>query len=190
MNKILARILFVATLAASSSLLAHPGHGLEAFHDGFLHPIFGADHLLVALAVRMWAASAYGSWMRVVAFLLGMSAGFLAGTFGLNLPLVEQGIFLSLLVLGLFLMTDLSLRAFASTLTLFAFGIFHGNAHGVELAQVFNISAFVGLILATAMLHIAGIAVIRLLQSKLVLERAVFAQRCVGALFMGAAAWL
>lgn len=51
------RLNLAVTLLLTSSLVsAHPGHGLESAYAGFMHPLTGWDHLLVMLAVGVWAA--------------------------------------------------------------------------------------------------------------------------------------
>lgn len=46
----------VAALA-SSPAFAHPGSAAHTFADGMAHPLTGADHLMVMIAVGLFAAT-------------------------------------------------------------------------------------------------------------------------------------
>jgi hypothetical protein len=57
---------------------AHTGAGaVHGFGDGLLHPLMGVDHVLVMLAIGLWAALRGGRalWLLPVSFLLMMAAG-------------------------------------------------------------------------------------------------------------------
>ena len=63
-------ILTGATLLSAPLLAqAHPGHG-GGLANGFTHPLFGWDHLIVMLAVGIWAAQQGGRslWRLPVVF--------------------------------------------------------------------------------------------------------------------------
>ena len=47
--------LFLFPIVAS----AHYGNGLLHFHDGFIHPLTGWDHILAAMAVGIWATTTW-----------------------------------------------------------------------------------------------------------------------------------
>jgi urease accessory protein len=92
-------------------------------------------------------------------FVLVMAAGAVLGMARLPLPLVEFGIAASVIVLG-------SIVAFARGAPIAVavgivglFAIFHGHAHGTEMALNAAGGAYAaGFLLATALLHLAGIA--------------------------------
>ena len=160
-------VMGIAALAVSASASAHPGHGeITGFVAGFSHPLLGLDHVLAMLAVGMWAAqSRHGGkanvvWRAPLAFIAAMLAGALLGLSGVSVPFVEPLIAASVLVFGLLV----SLRARASLAVLplvAAFAVFHGIAHGAEFspggASVATWMA--GFTLATALLHITGVAI-------------------------------
>ena len=83
----------------------------------------------------------------------------MVGILGVPLPGVEIGIAASAIVLGL--MVALAARpplAIAAVLV-GAFAIFHGHAHGAELPPGADAVAFsVGFVVATGLLHLAGIS--------------------------------
>ena len=81
---------------------------------------------------------------------------------GLNLPALESGIAASVLALGLAVALavrpPLSLAVAATAL----FALFHGVAHGLELPEMSSPWAYAaGFVVATAVLHAAGYAVVR-----------------------------
>lgn len=146
----------------SKLALAHPGHGLSnGFASGFMHPLLGWDHLLMMLAVGVWAASIGGKvrWQLPLTFVSTMLVGALLGAAGITLGGVESTIAAGLLALGIVLLTRLAINR---TLQLFftaLFALMHGLAHGVELSQGSLSSMMMpllGMLLATAGLHGLG----------------------------------
>lgn len=147
-------------LLASSAAFAHAGHaGEQGFWAGFLHPFTGADHLLAMLAVGIWSAmTARHVWTAPLAFVSLLLVGaLLVSSTGLGFPLLEPMIAASLLVIGLMLAmrARLPLAAGAGIIGLFA--LFHGAAHGAELALAHPVAALSGMALGTALIHFAGI---------------------------------
>ena len=64
---------------------AHVGHGIAGgFGSGFLHPIFGWDHVIAMVAVGMWGAflGAPAIWVLPVVFPLVMAIGNTTGKGG------------------------------------------------------------------------------------------------------------
>jgi hypothetical protein len=90
--------------------------------------------------------------------------GRLLGFEGLNLPALESGIAASVLALGLAVALavrpPLSVAVAATAL----FALFHGVAHGLELPDMSSPGTYAaGFVVATAALHAAGYAVVRVL---------------------------
>lgn len=153
------RILVGSLLAASSSLAwAHPGHGLNSAYAGFLHPLTGIDHLLVMLAVGLWAAKIGGRacWQLPLTFMLVMIIGAIGGYLGLGFNGVETAIAASVMAMGVLLAISLPLNAWLRMGLVALFALFHGLAHGTELSQHSNLPVLLGMLLATAMLHFSG----------------------------------
>ena len=72
-----------------------------------------------------------------------------------------------------------------------AFGLFHGNAHGSEIAQ--DISALhyaIGFALATSLLHGAGVAFVLVLEKYFKPSQTALAVRAFGSLTLASAALL
>jgi len=158
------RTLPLSLIALLPSLAqAHPGvpghsHG---FVNGLGHPITGLDHLCAIVAVGLWAAQRGGRalWLVPLTFVSVMLIGGILGTDGINVPYVEQGIAASVLVLGIFIAAAIRLPLAASMVIVGLFALFHGYAHGAEMPG--NVSGFaygIGFIVATASLHLSGIA--------------------------------
>ena len=89
-----------ALVAATAPAFAHldpAEHG--SFAAGISHPLFGLDHVLVMLAVGLWAASLGGRAMVIVpaSFVGAMGLGFAAAIAGMPLPFVEPVILASII---------------------------------------------------------------------------------------------
>ncbi|HET7836965.1 MAG TPA: HupE/UreJ family protein [Variovorax sp.] len=159
-----AALLLIAALPLPA--LAHTGvdaglhHGFAA---GFLHPFTGADHLAAMVAVGLWSALAARRWPDLLAapaaFALMLPGGALLGMAGVQIPAVESSIAVSLLVLGLLVMTRLHLPASKAGLVVGLFALFHGHAHGRELAGGADVAwALGGMFAASLLLHGSGVA--------------------------------
>lgn len=122
---------------SSSEAWAHPGHGAAAgFMSGFAHPLGGLDHVLAMTAVGLWAGS-LGRQAIIglpVSFLGAMALGFWAALMGSGVPLIEVGITASVLGLGLAVLLNLQPSLILAAGTCGIFGVFHGYAHGSEIA--------------------------------------------------------
>jgi urease accessory protein len=162
----------VALLALTPALAqAHPGHvGAHSFMGGFNHPLSGFDHILAMIAVGLWAAQLGGRAMYLVpaAFVSLMTLGGAMGMAGIHLPMVETGILVSILVLGLLIAAAVRLPTAAGMAIVGLFALFHGHSHGTELpAAATGVTYAIGFILATALLHACGIGLGLLAQKKL-----------------------
>lgn len=148
----------LATLVLPLAALAHAGAdagGHHGFAGGLAHPFTGLDHLAAMLAVGLWSGlSARRVWVAPFAFAGLLLVGALLAGAGLALPAVEPMIAASLLVLGLLLATRQAMPAGMAALLVGGFALFHGAAHGGELSGG---AALAGMVLATALLHAAGL---------------------------------
>src|SRR5215211_5151878 len=93
----------MAVVVGPSVAQAHVGMG--PVHDmlhGLQHPLTGLDHVCAMLAVGIWAAQLGGRsvWALPMSFVALMTAGGVLGVTEVYLPLVEPGIVVSLIVLG------------------------------------------------------------------------------------------
>ena len=153
----------VALVVSARPASAHTGLPARSALDGLLHPLTGPDHLLAMVAVGVLAASVSNrrvAWMTPIGFVLGMIAGGVAGMIGLQLPGVEVVIALSVIVLGLLIVTMKDNAGPWLPILAGAFGAIHGHAHGAELpASAVSLAYVAGFVLATAALHLSGTAI-------------------------------
>jgi urease accessory protein len=151
-----------ALIALTGAAAAHTGHGeTSGFVHGFAHPVGGLDHVLAMVAVGLYAALLGGRalWLVPASFVGVMAIGGALGIAGAAVPLAEIGIALSVVVLGLAVAFRISLPTLAATALVGFFAIFHGHAHGAEMPQdVSGYASAAGFMLATALLHAAGMA--------------------------------
>ena len=156
-----AAVVALLTLFTVSSAAAHTGEGLAGgFGGGFVHPLLGPDHIAAMLAVGLWGTflGAPALWLLPVAFPLVMAMGGVLGILGVPLPGIEIGIAVSAVVLGLMVALAAKPHIAVAAILVGAFAIFHGHAHGTELPAGANALAYaLGFVVATGLLHLAGI---------------------------------
>jgi urease accessory protein len=176
MNNIaLGSLLALGLAALCIPAQAHTGHGLIAdFAGGALHPVGGIDHLLIMLAVGLWAARLGGRamWLLPASFLAMMAAGAWLTYQGLGLAEPETAIRASLLAVGAALVSGVGLKPLPAAALVGVFALFHGAAHARELAAGDDALAYgLGFLATTAALHgaglVAGCLVTRRLQAAL-----------------------
>ena len=162
----LPRLLLTLTAALPLAAAAHTGveaHAHPAFLAGFLHPLSGVDHLAAMVSIGLWSAlAARRAGPALLAGPLGFAAmllvGAVLGMLGVQLPAVEPMIAASLLVSGLLVITRWRLSGGAAALLAGGFALFHGLAHGQELAGNMNAAfALAGMLSATVLLHASGL---------------------------------
>jgi urease accessory protein len=162
MRSALPRTLAAVLILAPSTAFAHTGPGYaHGFADGFAHPFGGLDHILAMITVGIlaWQLGGRAIWLVPASFVSLMAIGGMLGMAGEPLPWVELGIAASVVVLGT--MVALGVKAPLATAMgiVGLFAIFHGYAHGSEMPLDASGGAYAaGFILATALLHVVGIA--------------------------------
>ena len=156
------------TTAATLTLIptaafAHPGIGdAHGFVQGFAHPLGGLDHILamVTVGIFAWQLGGRAVWLVPASFVLAMAAGGVLAMLGVSVPLVELGIALSVIVLGAVVALGVKAPLAIAMGLVGLFAIFHGHAHGTEMPLDASGGAYgAGFVLATALLHIVGIAI-------------------------------
>jgi urease accessory protein len=156
----------LATALTSGLALAHPGtdpHQHVGFVSGFLHPFTGLDHMAVMVAVGLWSALVarqLGAAMLwgPLGFANLLLVGAALGMQGFEVPAVEPMIAASLVVTGMLVVSRLKLQGIWAAALVGVFAVFHGLAHGYELAD--NVQAFqtlAGMVTATLVLHTMGL---------------------------------
>lgn len=153
----------VVLLCAAGPAAAHSEAGSLAggFGSGLMHPVGGPDHVVAMVGVGLWGAflGAPAIWVLPVVFPLVMAVGGLLGLLGLPLPGVEIGIAGSAVVIGGMVAAKARPPLLLAAAIVAAFAIFHGHAHGTELpASASPLAYSLGFVVATGLLHVAGIA--------------------------------
>jgi urease accessory protein len=168
MKKILSLFSCFLLLLLPTTAFAHVGAGTTSrFAHGFNHPIAGLDHLLAMVAVGLWAAQIGGRavWAVPATFVLVMGMGGILGMSHVGLPLVEQGILGSVLILGVLIAAAVRLPLMASVAIVALFALCHGHAHGTEMPDsISGLSYGLGFILATSLLHFSGLGLGMMIQ--------------------------
>jgi urease accessory protein len=155
---------FAAFAVSAGPALAHTGQHLHdhgALEAGALHPLTGADHLAAMVAVGLWAAALGGRAALAVpaTFLAVLTIGAVFAWTGLALPAVEPMIAVSVAVLGLATAFAVRLPTGLAAALVGLFALFHGHAHGAEMPTMAEPIVYgLGFLLATAVLHGAGLA--------------------------------
>jgi urease accessory protein len=151
-------------LALPSLALAHTGAGpTHSLVHGFMHPLSGLDHLLAMLAVGLWAGQIGGRsvWLLPVTFVGAMVAAGALGVAGVGLPAVELGIAVSVLVLGALIAAAARPALLLGAGAVAVFALFHGYAHGSEMAATATAVYYgAGFAATTALLHAAGVGLV------------------------------
>ena len=149
-------------LIATEPVLSHSESGVAGgCVAGFTHPLYGPDHLLAMVAVGLWGAFLGRPLIYIlpVVFPTVMAGGAILGMAAFELPPVELGIALSVLLLGLLTAAAKSLPIWAASAIVACFAIFHGFAHGQELPATADPAGYsAGFVLSTGLLHLLGIS--------------------------------
>ena len=160
---------------APAAALAHSGHdGAGGLVHGFVHPVTGIDHVLAMIAVGVLAAQ-YGDralWLVPMSLLFAMTAAGAIGMAGIPLQIVEAGIGLSIVVLGLVTAFQIKPPTLVAMVVVGFFALFHGYAHGSEMPNgIAGLSYGAGFLIATALLLSAGVGLGLLLQRRTLSRR-------------------
>ena len=160
--------LIKSCLAATPAILtppvvfAHTGVGhTSGFVHGFGHPISGLDHVLamVMVGVFAWQLGGRALWLVPTTFVAVMAIGGALGLAGIGVPFVEIGIAVSVVVFGAVVAFDLKAPTVAAIGVVGLFAVFHGHAHGAEIPEdAGGVAYAAGFMIATALLHLAGIS--------------------------------
>ncbi|MFA5984754.1 MAG: HupE/UreJ family protein [Methylococcaceae bacterium] len=148
--------LFAIPAYAHTGLATAPG-----LVHGILHPMLGLDHLLVMLAVGVWAImlGAKAWWQLPFSFLVAMVAGAGMAWLGFSLHASETLVAFTLLAIGLLLWQQTRLSTLWAAMLVALFAVVHGYVHAVELTSDSNALAYAaGFLLGTALLHAIGLS--------------------------------
>jgi urease accessory protein len=162
----LALLIAVPVIFALSVLAAAPAgaHLLNAmgggWTEGFAHPFSGVDHLVAMVAVGVWSTQLErrAIWLLPLIFPLLMALGLSLNFAGAQLPGVEDGIAVSVAVLGVLLAVAARPRLWVGAAVVAVFGLFHGYSHGAEMPDAAQPLLYgLGMLFATAVLLLIGV---------------------------------
>jgi len=165
-STVLTRLLFSLVWALPLAAAAHTGvdaHAHLGYLTGFFHPLTGLDHLAAMVSVGLWSAlAARRAGVELLWGPLGFAGMLLVGAGlglrGIPIPAVEPMIAASLLVTGLLVITRWRVPGIAGALLVGVFALFHGLAHGYELADSASaVATLAGMFTATVLLHVTGL---------------------------------
>jgi urease accessory protein len=154
-----AMIVFLPAIA-----MAHPGHHadggmLPSLASGFLHPLSGMDHIILALAMGWLALSlgAHRAKAPALAFLAALVTGALCGRWISGGTGLEIAISLSVLAAGGAMLRGRLRGLGMLSIVAVAGGLVHGLAHGAEALPGVSFATYAaGLLVSTALLLGAG----------------------------------
>ncbi|MGE0226502.1 MAG: HupE/UreJ family protein [Acetobacteraceae bacterium] len=155
-------LLAAAAMLAPAVAMAHTGSHAGGLMHGFAHPVSGFDHILAMLMVGAfaWQLGGRALWLVPASFVTLMAVGGALGAAGLAVPFVEIGIALSVVVLGAVVALGVRAPLAAAMAVVGLFALFHGHAHGAEMpAETGAFGYAAGFMIATALLHVAGISI-------------------------------
>jgi urease accessory protein len=160
MKKFLISLATLTAMATGAEAHAGVGH-TNGFIYGFMHPVSGVDHVLAMVAVGLFAAVLGGRarWAVPLSFVGMMVIGGVIGIAGINVPFVEVGIALSVVVMGALVALQAKPPVAIASALVGVFAVFHGVAHGAEMpVDASGIPFAMGFVSATALLHGVGLA--------------------------------
>ncbi len=157
--------LLSALLLSLASLPANAHTGIGTVHgllDGAIHPLIGIDHLLVMLAVGLWAAMRGGKslWLLPLAFVSAMGVGAGLSMSGITINAAETWVAASVVAAGVLVWRNSNMSSVFAVALVSVFSLAHGYVHALELTDSANALAYsAGFLLTTAALHGLGLAV-------------------------------
>jgi urease accessory protein len=134
--KMTAATIAAVTLAATPVLAHHPLGGrvpaslFEGLMSGLAHPVIGIDHLVMIVAIGLFAGIKRQGWALPIAFVVAAMAGTGFHLMSMSLPGAELWVAGSVLALGLLMLVQERLNLAAIAGLIGVAGLFHGYAYG------------------------------------------------------------
>ena len=188
MNSIVKTVIFFVVLFVGSAVVFGILPSILGSGDlakGYKHPVDGTDHLLAMIAVGLLSVQMIpGSgnrisvWLVPLCFVVVLGIGGAIGLAGISLDWAvnipfgwlfsllgieaapgEVVILMSMVVLGLVIMSQARLPLWVGLLAVAFFAIYHGHAHGQEMGNKGALGYFTGFMLASAVIHVLGVVI-------------------------------
>ncbi|HZB91448.1 MAG TPA: HupE/UreJ family protein [Stellaceae bacterium] len=146
---------------AGAAASSHFGAAHRDWSAGFAHPFAAAGHVLAMAALGAWAAliGGRGLWLVPGGFVAAMAIGAGLAEAGFYVPGAEDGIALSVAILGVLVAVAARPRLVAGIALAALFGLVHGYAHGTEIpAGATPFPYALGFLSAALLVQAVGIA--------------------------------
>jgi urease accessory protein len=153
-------LLTLLALLVSPFALAHSGTGYTAgLADGFMHPVTGLDHLLIAIAAGFWAGRSGNHGIAdMVYFLSLLLGGMLLGAACLAFPQLQLSTILVLLLTVAFIAATIVAPQYFAYIFFGGFAVYHGIVHMLAMPAPATVAGyFIGLFFATGLLLMFGL---------------------------------
>ena len=152
-------ILAFITLLLAPLAQAHTGtHAAPGLVEGFIHPLTGLDHILIAVAAGYWAARAGNHGMRDMTLFLGLQlAGILLGVVSLAFPELGIATLLAFTLAVAVIAVAIAMPEKFVYVFFGGFALYHGLAHILEMPHQTMVAAYItGLLISTGLLLALG----------------------------------
>ena len=159
------QILSLAAMLQPIAVQAHPFHWASesiGFMEGLLHPLSASDHLITMLLLGFWISQVNRRAPKpmIVIFVSLMLIGVGLTLIPVEIANAENIVSLSVLTLGLILMSGHKVSSLITILLMGNLALFHGYVHAYDIWLDPNGLAYTtGFALATAALITVGIAI-------------------------------
>lgn len=153
---------FMLSILPMSAYAHTGGEVLVRTFAGFSHPFLGIDHLLVMIAIGMWAviSGGYRLWLLPLLFMLAMLVGAMLNFSGLEMNGIESWVAFSVLALGCIVGQNREIPTIFASGLVIVFALGHGYVHAAEIGSGGSVNGYaMGFLIATAILHFTGMAI-------------------------------
>jgi urease accessory protein len=147
-------------LLISPLAIAHSGAGhVAGLSDGFMHPLTGLDHLLIAIVAGFWAGRAGDHGVRDVVYFMSMLlAGLLLGACCLLFPQLQLSVILVVLLTVAFIAASIAAPQYFAYICFGGFALYHGIVHMLEMPVPATAAGYIiGLFFSTGLLLMLGL---------------------------------
>jgi urease accessory protein len=164
----LSSMLFTPLVQAHSGV--HETTGLTA---GFLHPLTGIDHIVVAVVCGLWAAhSCRHCALCAAGFLMMLVIGALLGIAGLAVPQLDTLTIVAVVTAGAVMVLSLSMPEIRGYALFGGLALYYGFLHIIGLSGPVNLPAYIlGMASSTGLLLALGVVLRQILSARPALTR-------------------
>jgi len=152
-------LLTFITLLLAPLAQAHPGTQATAgLVEGFIHPLTGLDHMLIAISAGYWAARAGNHGVRDTVLFLGLLlAGMLLGVASLAFPAIGIATLLAFLLTVAVIAVVIAMPEKFIYVFFGGFALYQGLTHILEMPHQVMVAGYVtGLLISTGLLLALG----------------------------------